>query len=174
MLMTQDQLQQYEDNGFVLIQDYLSPREVAILRSGLSSVFSEDSPRRVVEKGGEVVRSVYGSHQTNEVYSRLTRHPRLLEPAKQILGSDVYVYQFKINAKAAFGGDLWDWHQDYIFWNKEDGMPSSRVVSLSIFLDEVNEFNGPLLVIPKSHREGMVELPGARGAREETYKNSPA
>jgi ectoine hydroxylase len=42
----------------------------------------------------------------------------------------VYIYQFKINVKAAFGGDVWQWHQDYIFWRNEDGMPGTESLML--------------------------------------------
>ena len=81
----------------------------------------------------------------------------------QILESPSYVYQFKINAKAALAGDVWEWHQDYIFWQNEDGMPTDRAINAVVYLDDVNEFNGPLLVIPGSHTIGVVESPSLPG-----------
>ncbi|EGJ29558.1 protein involved in biosynthesis of mitomycin antibiotics/polyketide fumonisin [Moorena producens 3L] len=82
----------------------------------------------------------------------------MLEPAHQLLGSQVYLYQFKINLKAAFGGDVWPWHQDFIYWHKEDGMPLPKVISLAILLDDLNEFNGPMIFIPGSHKPGILDL----------------
>jgi len=35
------------------------------------------------------------------------------------------MHQFKINAKAPFDGELWQWHQDYGVWAREDGMPDA-------------------------------------------------
>jgi ectoine hydroxylase len=64
-----------------------------------------------------------------------------------------------VNAKVAFEGDVWQWHQDYIFWLKEDGLPSPRIVNAIVFLSDVNEFNAPLLIIPGSHKEGVIEVP---------------
>jgi ectoine hydroxylase-related dioxygenase (phytanoyl-CoA dioxygenase family) len=178
MRITTEQLRSYEDKGFVLLLECFSQAEVAVLKAELPRVFAEDSPRRVVEKEGGVVRSVYGTHQWNEVFLRLTRHPRIVEPAMQILNSDVYVYQFKINAKTAFAGDVWEWHQDYIFWQKEDGMPSARVTNAVVFLDEVTEFNGPLFLISGSHKEGVIDVPArdklnsARLERPLPYRDS--
>jgi len=106
------------------------------------------------------------------VFRRLASHPRLVKPAMQILGTQVYIYQFKINAKVAFFGDVWEWHQDYIFWQREDGVPQPRLVTISVFLDEVHEFNGPLLFIPGSHREGVLAPPRVGGVPE-GYENSP-
>jgi hypothetical protein len=179
MRLTHEQLKRYEDEGFLFLPECLSHRETEMMKKELPAVFAEDSPRRVVEKDGRMVRSVYGSHQSNELFQRLTRHPRLVEPAMQILKSEVYVYQFKINAKLAFEGDVWEWHQDYIFWRKEDGMPTPRVTSVITYLDDVTEFNGPLFLIPGSHKEGAIEVaprdrnPAQDIRQQEAYRESP-
>lgn len=180
MRLQEEQLREYEENGFILLPGYFSPTEVEVMKTQLPAVFSEDSPRRVVEKERKTVRSVYGSHQTNPVFEVLARHPRLVEPAIELLDHSVYIYQFKINAKSAFSGDVWEWHQDYIFWNKEDGMPTAQVTNAAVFLDAVTEFNGPLFLIPGSHREGMIDS-SAQAAlavqqvnQHQVYQNSPA
>jgi ectoine hydroxylase len=76
---------------------------------------------------------------------------------KQLFGEDVYMHQFKINGKAAFDGDMWQWHQDYGTWRADDLMPEARAMNVAIFLDEVNEFNGPLMFIPGSHKLGVLD-----------------
>ena len=75
----------------------------------------------------------------------------------QILGEELYMHQFKINGKMAFDGDVWQWHQDYGTWKNDDLMPEARAMNVAIFLDEVNEFNGPLMFIPGSHKLGVIE-----------------
>jgi ectoine hydroxylase len=57
----------------------------------------------------------------------------------------------------AFDGDVWQWHQDFGTWTRDDEMPEPRAMNVAIFLDEVNEFNGPLTFIPGSHTEGVLE-----------------
>jgi ectoine hydroxylase len=81
----------------------------------------------------------------------------MVEPVKQLLGDEVYMHQFKINGKMAFDGDVWQWHQDYGTWMNDDLMPTPRAMNIAIFLDEVNEFNGPLIFIPGSHKMGALE-----------------
>jgi ectoine hydroxylase len=80
-----------------------------------------------------------------------------VEPVKQIFGEDVYMHQFKINGKMAFDGDVWQWHQDYGTWKNDDLMPEARAMNVAIFLDDVNEFNGPLMFIPGSHKLGVID-----------------
>jgi ectoine hydroxylase len=67
------------------------------------------------------------------------------------------MHQFKINGKQAFDGDVWQWHQDYGTWRADDQMPEARAMNVAIFLDEVNEFNGPLMFIPGSHKLGVLD-----------------
>jgi len=74
-----------------------------------------------------------------------------------VFGEDVYMHQFKINGKAAFDGDVWQWHQDYGTWRNDDQMPEARAMNVAIFLDDVNEFNGPLMFIPGSHQLGVLD-----------------
>jgi ectoine hydroxylase-related dioxygenase (phytanoyl-CoA dioxygenase family) len=172
MQITDRQVEDYRRDGFLLVPSVFTPAEVQAMKDEIPAVFAEDSPARVMEMGTGVVRSVYGSHRGNEVFGRLVRDARLLEPARRIVEDEVYVHQFKINAKLAFQGEVWEWHQDYIFWRNEDGMPAARVVTLALFLDEVNEFNGPLLFVPGSHRGGVIE-PRARhdaGQGEPSWK----
>src|SRR5262249_50887068 len=149
-----------------------SSEEIALLREPLAAIFSETSPRHIVEKGGKAVRSVYGSHNTDDVFGRLVRHPRLLKSAESILDDQVYVHQFKINVKAAFAGDVWDWHQDYIFWREEDGMPTSRVTNIALYLDDVTEFNGPLFLIPGSHRGDAISVTSREAELADTLRTA--
>ena len=172
MTLTEQHLRRYEEEGFLFFPEHLSAADIEPLREQLPAAFAEDSPRCVLEEGGRVVRSVYASHTTNETFRRLSEDPRLVAKAMKLLGGEVYIHQFKINAKAAFGGDRWEWHQDYVFWREEDGMPTARVTNVAVFLDEVNEFNGPLLLIPGSHREEVIEVEG-RSEIPAAYADSP-
>lgn len=157
MRLRNEQVKAYEDRGFLFLPEHFSSDFVAALNAELPAIFNEDTPRRVLEKDSDIVRSVYGSHTTNEIFRHLSRHPLIVYPAMQILGSDVYIHQFKINVKAAFGGDIWEWHRDYLYWQREDGMPTARAINIVVFLDEVNEFNGPLILIPGSHKEELLD-----------------
>jgi ectoine hydroxylase len=169
--LTAEQRRFYADSGYLLLESAFGPDDVAAIRAELPAVLAEDSPRRVLERDGRTVRSVYGSHDHNRLFARLVRHPALLRPARELLGGDVHVYQCKVNAKAAFRGDVWEWHQDFIFWHYEDGLPAPHVATFSVFLDDVTEFNGPLILVPGSHREGMIEV-GA-GAVPDGYEDRP-
>ena len=154
--LTPAQIDAFHGDGFLIVEQWFSPTEVELLRHETYREFAVDKPGRVLEKNG-AVRTVFAAHKTNEIFSRLVRIERMAVPAAQLLGGEVYVHQFKINAKLGLDGDQWEWHQDYLYWLKEDAMPAPHVLS-AVFLNAVDDFNGPLLLIPGSHRLGTIDL----------------
>jgi ectoine hydroxylase len=72
MILTDQHLSKYQTEGFLFFPEFLSASEVETLRAELPAIFAEDTPRRVLEEGGQIVRSVYASHATNEVFRRLS------------------------------------------------------------------------------------------------------
>jgi ectoine hydroxylase len=120
-------------------------------------LYAQHRPENVREKGSDSVRTNFAAHMYSAPFARLARHPRMVRPVEQLFGERVYMHQFKINGKNAFDGDVWQWHQDYGTWLNDDLMPAPRAMNVAIFLDEVNEFNGPLMFIPGSHKLGVLE-----------------
>uniref|UniRef100_UPI00403FEDEE phytanoyl-CoA dioxygenase family protein n=1 Tax=Streptomyces sp. DSM 41540 TaxID=3448657 RepID=UPI00403FEDEE len=71
---------------------------------------------------------------------------------RQILGSDVYVHQSRINVKPGFGASGFYWHSDFETWHAEDGLPNMRAVSVSIALTENLDTNGGVMIMRGSHK----------------------
>jgi len=156
MNLSNEQLKQFEDEGYIFLPKVFSKNEAELLKKESEKVYSLKRKEVVRELTG-VARTAFAAHTYNEAFKRLGAHPRLLSPVKQILGGDVYMHQFKVNAKAAFDGDVWQWHQDFGVWHRDDQMPEPRAMNISVFLDDVTAANGPLLFIPGSHKLGVVE-----------------
>ena len=155
MKLTAKQIERFNEVGFLLLPGLFAADEITVLRDALESIFAEDTPANVREKAGGAVRTAKGLHLRHPVYARLVRHPRLIEPAMQLLGDErLYVQQVKVNVKAAFEGEPWQWHYDFATHHNEDGVPAPLALNLHVFLDDVTEFNGPLHFIVGSHRQG--------------------
>jgi ectoine hydroxylase len=150
-------MKEFEESGFLFLPSLFTEEEIAVLNAETPGIFAQHRPENVRESGSDAVRTSFGVHMYNAVFARLARHPRLVEPARQIFGEDVYMHQFKVNAKAAFNGDVWQWHQDFGTWHVADKMPEPRAMNIAIFLDEVSELNGPLMFVPGSHKLGVID-----------------
>ena len=157
MQLSQDQLDRFEREGYLFFPSLFTPEEIARLNAEVPRLYAQRRPENVREKGSESVRTNFAAHMYSAPFARLARHPRMVTPVEQLLGEKLYMHQFKINGKNAFDGDVWQWHQDYGTWLNDDLMPTPRAMNVAIFLDEVNEFNGPLMFIPGSHKLGVLE-----------------
>jgi len=157
MKLSSQQLEQFDREGYLFFPSLFTRPEIQTLLDEVPSLYAQRRPENVREKTGDVVRTNFAAHLYSAPFARLARHPRMVEPVKQLFGEDVYMHQFKINGKAAFDGDVWQWHQDYGTWRADDQMPEARAMNVAIFLDEVNEFNGPLMFIPGSHKLGVLD-----------------
>jgi ectoine hydroxylase len=155
-MLNQEQLESFERDGFLFFPSLFRPEEVKALSDEVPRLYAQHRPENVREKGSDAVRTNFAAHLYSLPFAKLARHPRMVGPIVQIFGEDVYMHQFKINGKMAFDGDVWQWHQDYGTWKNDDGMPEARAMNVAIFLDDVNEFNGPLMLIPGSHQHGVL------------------
>ena len=155
MQLTDAQRQDFDRDGYLFLPACFTEAEAAVLRQEAQAIYAEDRKEVWREKTG-APRTAFAAHTYNEAFRRLGAHPRLIEPVRQLLGEDVYMHQYKINAKAAFEGDVWQWHQDYGTWARDDGMPEPRAMNIAVFMDEVLPINGALMFIPQSHKQGML------------------
>jgi len=156
MKLDAEQLARFDREGYLFFPSLFTPEEIRLLTDEVPRLYAQQRRENVREKGSDAVRTNFAAHMYSEPFARLARHPRMVEPVVQIFGEPVYMHQFKINGKAAFDGDVWQWHQDYGTWRNDDHMPEARAMNVAIFLDEVNEFNGPLMFIPGSHKQGVI------------------
>ena len=154
-MLTQDQIRHFDEEGYLFLPETFTPEECAFLRTEALEIYRHDRPEVWREKSG-APRTAFAAHLYNEAFGLLGRHPRMIEPIEQIFGEQLYMHQYKINAKASFTGDVWQWHQDYGTWARDDGMPAPKAMNIAVFLDEVMPVNGPLMLVPRSHTSGVL------------------
>lgn len=163
----------YEENGYLFFPNFFQDDEVVRLQAALKQLrldpaLSEED-FTITEYGSGDIRSIFKVHEIDDTYSRLCRDPRLVEMAQYLLDDDVYIHQSRVNYKPGFRGREFYWHSDFETWHIEDGMPRMRAVSMSIIMSENLEWNGPLMLIPGSHKY-YVSCPGE--TPENHYKQS--
>ncbi|MFB8104949.1 MULTISPECIES: phytanoyl-CoA dioxygenase family protein [Streptomyces] len=157
MQLSQEQVRHFRTHGYLILDQLFSPEEAVAFQEAFRRDSRIPGEHRVLEQDGEEVRAVYASHVRQSEFAGLIRSPRVLGPVRQLLDSEAYIYQFKINSKAPFAGAGWSWHQDFAAWQMADNLAAPRLVNVGVFLDDVTEFNGPVIFCPGSHRDGLVK-----------------
>lgn len=102
----------YQQNGFLLMPELFNQEEVGFLfdaMQGMREEFTHAGRKEVIAElskgaGSGEVRSIFNVHRLNEIFANLVRDPRVLNVAREILGSEVYIHQSRINYKPGFTG----------------------------------------------------------------------
>ncbi|WP_136066354.1 ectoine hydroxylase [Modicisalibacter radicis] len=154
--LSEAQLERFERDGFVFLPGFIAADEVAELREELKALLDNDAYRgkdfSITEPDSQEIRSLFAVHFLSRRFARLADDERLTGCVRQILGGDAYVHQSRINYKPGFHGKGFNWHSDFETWHAEDGMPAMHAVSASLVLTDNHHFNGPLMLIPGSHK----------------------
>jgi len=146
----------FDRRGYIELEFWFERAELTSMMDEAQRLMQSDaqlsSETLILEPDSKVVRSVFHIHEQSRLFRRLATDSRLVGAAQQLLGDDVYIHQSRLNYKTGFSGKEFYWHSDFETWHIEDGMPSMRALSMSIALTENTEYNGPLLVMPGSHK----------------------
>jgi ectoine hydroxylase-related dioxygenase (phytanoyl-CoA dioxygenase family) len=157
MLSTQ-QIEFYRENGYLLVENAVTPEQLARMRD-IAYGFIEKS--RAVSVSDDVFDLDDGHSAQTPKLTRIKlphkQHPYFWEVAKnsgittvlkQLLGPDVLLQTSKLNTKAPGGGAAVEWHQDWAFYPHTN----DDILACGLMLEDVDLANGPLQVIPGSHK----------------------
>lgn len=158
--LTREQTAQFDRDGYLILEDVFSTEEVAHLQNEAGKLLGDPAALEdetvIAEPGGKELRSIFRIHAQSRALGRLAADARLAGVARFLLGDEVYIHQSRLNYKPGFKGKEFYWHSDFETWHVEDGMPRMRALSMSVLLAENTPNNGPLMLIPGSHRKFLT------------------
>jgi len=157
--LADQQIRDYNRDGYLLVKGFCTPDEV----DRLYSVALEDDAMRknaldLNDQTGKKTRLTLWFTPGNDVFGYLTRSERMVYSVGQLLANDSPVCHFhsKLMQKEPRVGGAWEWHQDYGYWYKNQFMFPDRMMSVMVALTAANRENGCLQVIRGSHHLGRV------------------
>ena len=161
-MLTQAQIDEYNSVGAIVIPDILTTREVDELRR-VTDDFVERS--RAVTQHDAIfdledshsparprVRRIKAPHLHHPAYRALVRHPRIVAALVDLWGPDVRFDTAKLNLKSAGFGAAVEWHQDWAFYPHTN----DDLAAVGVMMDDMELANGPLMIIPGSHKAPVV------------------
>jgi ectoine hydroxylase-related dioxygenase (phytanoyl-CoA dioxygenase family) len=156
-------IQFYEESGYLIVPSLYDAAEVAALRATVNGMLDG---ARLLDKSNDIfdledthragsprVRRIKAPHKHNRFFWDLIRKPRMLEVLTSLLGPHVRLQGTKINLKSAGYGAAVEWHQDWAFYP----YTNDDVLAVGVMLDDFVEDNGPLMLIPGSHKGPVLD-----------------
>jgi len=151
----------YRENGFIVIEDCLSPKEIAELCEETAQVcrgnrgaFGGIIETKPDETDDEILRRylcIHFPHKISETMKRYVAHPSYVDVLTRVIGPNVKCMQSMLFIKAS-GKPGQAWHQDEFF------IPT-RDVSLTggwLAMDDATVENGCLWIFPGSHCSKVI------------------
>ena len=169
-MLTRDQAERYRREGYVVVEDLVAAETLAELRRVTEEIVAtahgvtshtnvlDLEPSHTPERPR--VRRIKSPHLAHPFYWDMAGHPPVMAAIEPLIGPDIRVRPGgKVNLKSAGYGAPVEWHQDWAFYPHTN----DDVLAVGILLDDVDEDNGPMMVLPGSHL-GPIHDHHANGA----------
>jgi len=161
-ILTQAQIDEYNEVGAIVVRNVLSPEEVQRLRRVTDEMVEKS---RAITTHTDIydledthtpaqprVRRIKQPHNVDPAYGDLVRHPRILACLRDLWGPNIRFDTAKLNLKSAGFGAAVEWHQDWAFYPHTN----DDLAAVGVMMDDMELANGPLMIIPGSHKAPTV------------------
>src|SRR5438105_6862205 len=158
----------YQRDGVIVVPEVFSPAEIDELRRVTDefvrnsvSVAANDDIYDLEDAHSATeprVRRLKAPHAVHPAYFRASRNDKVVAILKDLWGS-VRFDTGKLNMKSAGYGASVEWHQDWAFYPHTN----DDLAAVGIMLDDCEMDNGPMLVVPGSHRGPVYDHHGPDG-----------
>ncbi len=169
--LTQTQKERFWRDGVLMVDDAVTPEEL----SGLRSVFADwvEESRQHSDDYGETLdgrarfdlepghsaeapalRRVQSPEEVSDVYAGVMRNARMVDIVAELIGPSIKFHHGKVNSKLPGAATKVKFHQDFTF----QPMTNDDMITALLFVDDVTLENGPLEVVPGTHKGPLYSL----------------
>jgi ectoine hydroxylase-related dioxygenase (phytanoyl-CoA dioxygenase family) len=168
-MLSKDEITRYHQDGYILAKDVVSPEQLSKLQdmtyqliedsrtvSESNNIFdldedhSKDSPR---------LNRIKLPHKLDPYFWDILEQSKITSVIKSLLGENIQLQTSKLNTKPPGGGSSVEWHQDLAFYP----LTNDSVLAVGLMLEDVTLDNGPLQVIPGSHKGPTLDHSNDQG-----------
>ena len=161
-MLTDEQTGFYRENGYLLVEGAIEPEPLAAMQRVTADLIERS---RTVTESNETydlddghtaatprLTRIKLPHTRDAAFADVLHSQRLAAILDPLIGPDIRLHTSKLNTKAPGGGAAVEWHQDWAFYPHTN----DDILALGIMLEDVDEANGPLMVIPGTHRQPVL------------------
>src|SRR5688572_24660186 len=168
-MLSQEQLNAYARDGVLLVENVVRESTLGTMRRALSDLIARSASVRQHDDVYDLesdhsaenprLRRIKTPHAHNPVFWDFCTSEPLLSILKQLLGPNIRMHNSKLNVKAPEGGSPLEWHQDWAFHPHTN----ASLCAIGLMLEDCRMENGPMLVVPGSHKDRTVHDHNADG-----------
>ena len=160
-VLTTPQINHYNVQGYLVLERHVPERIIDAVRAEIARF--QDMARSMTESDNRIdledshtpdnprIRRVKLPHTQSKVVSDLMLSDHVLGPVRDLIGPNLRLQTTKLNMKSAGYGAAVEWHQDWAFYP----YTNDDVLAVGLIIDDMDLGNGPLMVFPGTHRQGV-------------------
>lgn len=163
---------EFQERGFLVARPLLNSNELDDLRAAFEdlkegrSAKEPELSRNLTGDEENFVLQIVNAWEAEPAFERHLFHPKLTEAISALMGAEVVrVWHDQIQYKPPRNGGPTVWHQDYPYWPV---LAPADLVSAWVALEDADEGNGCMSMVPGSHRWGAYK-DGTIGLRKEDW-----
>lgn len=162
-MLTPQQIEDYRNNGFLLIENALTEQQLTRLRTVTNSLIQQSA---TVTQSNEMFDLDAGHsadnprltriklpHTLDPIYWEIIRSDNIRGLITPLIGDNIRLHTSKLNTKAPDGGMAVEWHQDWAFYPHTN----DDLLAVGIMLEDVTEQSGPLMAVPGTHKGPILD-----------------
>ncbi len=167
--LTSEQLEQYENDGYLIIRKLLNKDELTKIQAIRQRVEAEAHEHGSTYQHGAALydlepvssdptgkkmalRKIQEVYHVEPDFKAVAASDKILDIVAELIGPDIYYHSSKLMFKPAHGGRRKPWHQDFAYWQEMN----TRQVTVWSAIDGATRENGCIQVIPGSHKQGLI------------------
>ena len=139
--------ERFTEDGYALLGRVLSDEGLAEARRQMDRMLDALHPSLQADE-------YYSAHQQEPWLLDLCCAPPLADVLEQAIGPDIVLWSTHLICKRPRTGRAIPWHQDGTYWNL-----AGRFASIWLALDDLDDENGTMYVLPRYHRQSMPRRP---------------
>ncbi|GGG72228.1 phytanoyl-CoA dioxygenase family protein [Paenibacillus radicis (ex Gao et al. 2016)] len=177
-MITKEQAEFYRENGYLLVKGVFNTEEIEMMRGAMEGIIERAAkttldhnaawqgdylPQEDMKK--LVLKGFHDVHYHDASFTRALSHPNMAAILSKLIGPNVQLHHSKMLVKPPENGAAFPMHQDAPYFPHE----KHTMMAASVHLDDTDELNGCLSVIPASHKAGPIAHIGQHYLNHKEY-----
>ncbi|WP_409346319.1 phytanoyl-CoA dioxygenase family protein [Paenibacillus sp. MBLB4367] len=168
----------YKENGYLLVKRVFGQTEVEEMRRAVDHTIERAARTKAAQNHawqGDymspeqlkklVLKGFHDVHYHDAAFARALLHPNMTAVLSQLIGPNVLLHHSKMLVKPPENGAAFPMHQDQPYFPHQN----HTMLAASVHLDDADEENGCLRVVPGSHKEGPLPHVGTYYLNHKEY-----
>ena len=146
----------YKNNGYLVKKELISKKIIDKINLKVKKLLNDKDKSKYFEflkfSNKKYCVRLKDPHEVDQLFANILKDKKIIHILQKLLKGTVRFHHSKLNFKPpSQKGGIIDWHQDWAFYPHTN----DDLITVGIYLEDCFEINGPLKVIPRSHKSNI-------------------